>query len=367
MLALVLGAVRARTAQALTVLILTALAAAVAVAGPWYGLAAASRAAAADVTHAPPGQRIVSVRQITGTAGDPQRALDAFTGEARRLLPVPGLAPVRGMTIAQVALDAERTPDMSLSYREDFCSHVRLTGDCPAKPGQVAISQNAAEQLGLGIGDDLQLAATELSLPVRLRVVGRYTVLDPVGAYWSNRLFRADEGLEPAFTVLDTFADPQLVEPTLAYDVGVPEALIRGDGGYDLTAVLRRAEDALDDAGLRLVNPTQPLLDTMARDRGIVRDGVLVALAQVVVLGWFAMGLAGRSTGRERRGDAALLKLRGSTRAGMLGLAFGQHLLPMLLGTLAGAPLGWLAARALAGPVPAGDGLLAAQLSAAPA
>lgn len=364
MLTLVFGAVRARTAQALTVLVLTALAAAVAAAGPWYGLAAASRAAASDVAQAPPAQRIVSVRQITGTAGDPQRALDAFADATRRLLPVPDLEPVRGMTIAQNALTGEGAPDMSLSYREGLCSRVRLTGECPARAGEVAISQDAAEHLGLGIGDDLQLAASEVSLPVSLRVVGRYTVLDPGGAYWSNRLFRADDGLDPAFTVLGTFTNPQLLEPTLTYDVGVPEALIRGDGGYDLAAVLRRAESAFEEAGLRLVNPTGPLLGAIARDRAIVRDGVLVALGQVLVLGWFAMGLAGRYTGRERRGDAALLKLRGSTRVGMLGLAFGQHLVPMVAGALVGAPPGRLAAQALAGPVPAEDRLLALRLSA---
>ncbi|UQU66906.1 ABC transporter permease [Couchioplanes caeruleus] len=365
MLALVLGAVRARKAQALTVLVLTALAGAVAVAGPWYGLAAASRAAASDVAHAPPAQRVVSVRQITGIGGDPQRALDAFAGTVRGMLPVPDLEPVRGMTLAQNAVVRDRTPAMSLSYREDFCSHVRLTGDCPSRPGQVAVSRDAAEQLGVRIGGDLHLAATELSEPVRLRVVGTYTVLDPGGAYWSNRLYRAGDGPDPAFTVIGTFADPLLLEPTLTYDVGVPEALIRGDGGYDLATVLRRAGGAFEDADLRLVNPTDPLLQTIARDRAIVRDGVLVALGQVLVLGWFAMGLAGRYTGRERRGDAALLKLRGSTRAGMLWLAFGQHLLPMVVGALAGAPLGWLAARALAGPVPADDRALAAQLSVA--
>jgi len=365
MLALVLGAVRARGAQALTVLVLTALAAAVAAAGPWYGLAAASRAAASDVAHAPAAQRLVSVRQITGTAGDPEQALDAFTDVVRGLLPVPDRDPVRGMTVAQSAVGEDGAPDMQLSYREGFCSHARLTGECPARAGEVAISQEAAEQLGIGIGDHLDLAATEVSTPLRLRVVGRYTMLDPAGAYWSNRLFRSDDGLDPAFTVLGTYTDPLLLEPTLTYDVGVPEALIRGDGGYDLAAALRRAEGAFDDAGLRLVNPTGPLLASIARDRELVRDGVLVALGQVLVLGWFAMGLAGRFTGRDRRGDAALLKLRGSTRAGMLGLAFGQHLLPMVAGALAGAPLGWLAARALAGPVPAGDRLLAGQWSAA--
>jgi putative ABC transport system permease protein len=45
MFALVFGAVRTRAAQVLTILVLTALAAAVAAAGPWYGFAAIGKAA----------------------------------------------------------------------------------------------------------------------------------------------------------------------------------------------------------------------------------------------------------------------------------------------------------------------------------
>ena len=52
----------------------------------------------------------------------------------------------------------------------------------------------------------------------------------------------------------------------------------------------------------------------------------------MLLLAWFAIGLAGRYTGRDRRADAALLKLRGSNRLGMLRLAFGQHLVPLVGG-----------------------------------
>jgi putative ABC transport system permease protein len=54
---LIIGAVRARTAQVLTVFVLTALAAAIAAAGPWFGFASMSSAAAADVVAAPAEQR----------------------------------------------------------------------------------------------------------------------------------------------------------------------------------------------------------------------------------------------------------------------------------------------------------------------
>jgi hypothetical protein len=187
--------------------------------------------------------------------------------------------------------------------------------------------------------------------PVTFRIVSIYTPAEPDGPYWSNHLFRALTGLDPVFTPIDTFGIEQLSKPTVTYDVQVPEALLRGDGGYDLAATLDTAGIRLGREQLSLANSSGPLLTAVARDRSAVRTAVTVALVQVLILAWFAIGLAGRYTGRDRREDAALLKLRGATPAGMLRLAWGQHLLPLTVGAIAGIPLGYLLARLLAGPV----------------
>jgi hypothetical protein len=351
MFALIFGAVRTRTAQALTVLVLTALASAAAVAGPWFASAAATRAANADVVAAPAGQRVLSARQMVATNGDPRAALDSFATSVRRVLPVQDADPVLGASLAMTVNRASATRDVSIDYRDGFCQHVRLTGTCPAGRADVAISNSVAQQLGLAVGDRFEIRASPSTDPVRLRITGRYDLSDPTGAYWSNALFRADNGLDPLFTPLETFTDRQLWQPTFAYDVGVPDALLRGDNGYDLAAVLREAGATFDTVQLRLVDPTGPLLAAIENDKSTIRLGVLVALGQVLVLGWFAIGLAGRYTGRDRRGDAALLKLRGSTRLAMLRLTFGQHLVPMLGGAVIGAPAGYLLARALVGAI----------------
>jgi hypothetical protein len=359
MLALVLGAVRTRTAQVMTVLILTAIAAAAAAAGPWYGLAAASKAATADVAAAPAAQRVLSIRQIATINGDPQGALDAFQGAVRAILPIQGGAVVLGMSQDMTISQRDVAKDVSIDYRQDFCTHVRLDGACPAAAGEVAISQNAAQQIGVGVGDEIGIQASPTTEPVGLRIVAEYELTDPTGAYWSNTMFRASGGLDPLFTPVGTFVDGQLSSPTIAFDITVPEDAIRGDHGVDLAAALRVADARFDAQQLRLVNPTGAILVTIATDRATIRHGVLVALGQVLVLAWFAIGLAGRYTGRDRRGDAALLKLRGSTRLGMLRLTLGQHLVPMLAGIVIGAPLGYLIAWALSGSatIPAQTGL----------
>jgi putative ABC transport system permease protein len=348
---LVLSAVRARRPQVLTVLVLTALAAAVAAAGPWYGLAAGRRAAAADVAAAPAGQRTLSVRQQVATDGDPQTAVDTFAATARSVLPISDSTPTLGVTQAMsVSRNGENT-SMPVAFRDDFCGHVRLDGTCPAAAGEAAINLNAAQQLGLAVGDRLTVQAAPATEPVRLRITARYEITDPYGAYWSNPLFRADDELDPVFTPLATFTDEQLRNPTLAYDIDVPEALLRGDGGYRLRPLLRAAEAEFLRRQIRLVDPTAQILATVGRDRDDIERGVVIVLIQVLLLAWFAIGLAGRYTGRDRHADIALLKLRGSGRLGMLRLTLGQHLIPMVGGLLIGVPLGLLAARALGGPV----------------
>ncbi|WP_306213920.1 FtsX-like permease family protein [Actinoplanes sp. RD1] len=356
MLALVLQAVRARAAQALTVLILTALAAAVAVAGPWYAIAGASAAAVSDVEHAPADQRVVSVRQ-TGAIDDPADSLAAFADAAERVLALPagGPAPVRGVAADETVLTGGANEAVALAYRDDFCGHATLTGTCPERAGDVAVSADLARVLRLAVGSTIDVGVTPSSDPLPLRVTATYDVVDPAGPYWGNRPFGTEQRLDPVFTVLETFADPLIREPRFMYDVELPRALLRGEEG-DLAAVLANAARAANDASeMRLIDPTGPLLQTIAADRTLVRDGVLVALVQVLVLSWFAMGLAGRYTGRERRADAALLKLRGSRRRRILGLAFGQHLVPLLGGTLLGVPLGVALAWALVGPVEAAE------------
>jgi hypothetical protein len=351
MLTLIIGAVRARTAQVLVMFVLTALAAAVAFAGPWFALASMSSAAAADVAAAPAEQRTVSIRQTTRIDGDPQATVDRFAARVGELVTLPSDGPVSGLSLSLNVKRGSIDGSVPVAYRDQFCAHVRLTGSCPAKANEIAISEAAGQQLELRAGDRLTGAISLGRRPVDLRVVSVYTPVEPDGAYWSNNLFRPPSGPDPVFTPIGTFAVEELSNPTISYDVQLPESLLRGDGGFDLAAALNTTAVQLGREKLSLVNSSGPLLAAVARDRSTAGTIVTGSLVQVLILAWFAIGLAGRYTGRDRRGDAALLKLRGATRSGMLRLAWGQHLVPLLAGTIAGMPLGYLVARLLAGPV----------------
>ncbi|MGX6603100.1 FtsX-like permease family protein [Micromonosporaceae bacterium Da 78-11] len=349
------GAVRRRRAQATMVLVLAGLAAAVAAAGPWYATTVAARAAGARVDAAPAAHRVVQVHRTGDLGADPRGTLDTFAASVRGLLPLPGATAILGLA-QEMSYRNPRSGDtpttLPIAYRDGFCAHVRLTGDCPASAGEVAISRAAATRLQLDAGDPVGLRGSVAVGAVPLRVTAVYERSDPDGVYWTDPLFVAKADLDPVFTMLDTFRQAQLARPTLAYDVPVPVELLRGDAGYDLNAVLNAAGPLTAAAQYELTNEVGQLADQVVDDRYAVTRGVAVMLGQVLVLAWFAIGLAGRFTGRDRRGDAGLLKLRGNSRFSVLRLAIGQHLVPLTGGALLGWPAGILAAWALTGQLP---------------
>ncbi|MFG1606968.1 FtsX-like permease family protein [Actinoplanes sp. NPDC049265] len=347
---------RARAAQSLMVLVLAGLSTAAAVAAPWYGLAVASRVAAADVAAAPPAQRVLSFqKQSTISGGNAQAGLTDFGRSVTGELAIAGATPLLGATRPMVYTTETANAASSaipVAYRDDFCRHVRLTGACPAAGGDAAISGDAARRLKLRTGDPIPVRQSPGSPPLRLRVTGIYQIDDPSGGYWANPAYRAQASLDPVFTTVASFDAPQLATPVFVSDIEVPEPLLRGDNGYDLRTAVNAARPGLLGAGVKILDPTRDLQRQVRDDRTAVLIGVLIALGQVLLLGWVALGLAGRATLPVRRDDVGLLKLRGNTRGGTLRMTSGQHLPPLAAGVLAGLPVGFLAGWLLGGDLP---------------
>ncbi|MCO8269786.1 ABC transporter permease [Actinoplanes sp. TRM 88003] len=348
-----LGAVRRRSGPALLVGLLAALLATAAGCAAWYGITVSSRSAGNEVTSAPVEERVILVRQAGEGTADPRGALDRFGATARGLLPVPDAKPVMG-AVAEASYvypgATGASTGLPIAYRDGFCAHVELTGACPAAADEAAISADSAARLKLKPGDSFRVRPATTVNPMTFRVAAVYQLVEPGGPYWSDKLFRAQGSLDPLFTSLDTFRDPGLTRPVWAWDVEVPLPLLRGDGGYDLNGLVNQAAPRFAAQQLELVAPTGKLVDRVREQRLAVAGGVAVGLGQIAVLSWFAIALAGRFTGRDRRADAALLKLRGSTARGILRLALSQHLLPLAAGGLAG----WLAGFLIAWPLARG-------------
>ncbi|MBU2664659.1 ABC transporter permease [Actinoplanes bogorensis] len=360
-----LDAVRRRSGPALLLGLLAALLATGASAAGWYGLTVSSRSAGAEVLRAPVEERVILARTVGEATSDPRGSLDRFAATVQGLLAVPSGTPVLGVAHGATYYYPGRgsaATGLPIAYRDGFCDHVKVTGACPSAAGDAVISADTAARLKFKTGDSFSVRSSTSADPLTFRVTGVYQLVDPGGTYWSDKLFRSQGSLDPFFTSLDTFRNPLLNRPIYAWDLDVPVPLLRGDGAYDLNGLVNEAGPRFAAAQLEFSAPTGKLVDRVREERIAVARGIGIALGQLAVLAWFAIALAGRYTGRERRADAGLLKLRGSTARGILRLALSQHVVPLTGGGLVGWVAGFLLAWPLAGGLPVTVELWAALL-----
>ncbi|MEV6931999.1 FtsX-like permease family protein [Dactylosporangium sp. NPDC051485] len=387
MLALVLAALRARRAQALTLLLLSTLAAAATAAAPWYVLASTERIATRHMESAPIRERsLETIGEGPVEGGSIEAQLAAAAEQTRRIVGLTGFTSYTGAYLAGEvsaataqpggngqpggggqpgAAGGSRSTNSPVTLRTDACSHASIEGACPAAAGEVMLSYRSARFLRVKAGDTLTFAGSGVPHPLQLKVVGVYrpdNVRDP---FWSSN----DQLMAAS---LPTGAPPDMTEPvddallttpatfdkslstvpvrTIVDMVAQPQLLV-DQTPEDVRAHLDAATVEAGNNRLTLNTQLQATIQRVERDRRLVSLGVPVGAFQLLVLCWFALYIAVKYTGEERRPDIGLVKLRGATRGRTWALVSGQSALPMLAGAVLGLPIGWAAATAVTGPI----------------
>ncbi|WP_433614005.1 FtsX-like permease family protein [Dactylosporangium sp. CA-139114] len=379
MLAVVLAALRARRVQALTLVLLSTLAAAAAAAAPWYVLASTERIANRHVEHAPIQERsLETIGEGPVEGGSVEAQIAAQAQLTQRIVGLSGFVtyteayldgrPTTGSSqAAKGGGNEERTSDSQLVVRTDACSHATLEGRCPAAADEVALSYRTARWLRVKAGDTLTYVTPKLTRPLPLKVVGVYRPDDPSAPFWSSNN-------DLVAKQLPTGAPPEMTEPvddavlaapalfdhslapagvavrTITDMVAEPQLLVDNAPG-DVSSRLAGATVEAGNNRLTLNTQLRVTIDKVERDRRLVSLGVPVGAFQLLVLCWFALYLAVKYTGEERRPDIGLVKLRGATRMRTWALVGGQSALPMLVGAVLGLPIGWAGATAVTGAI----------------
>lgn len=351
--ALVFSAMRARRTQTVAVFVLTLLAALAMSVVPWYLTWARAAVVATDVAATPVAARVV---QVAGTAayqpGQPS-PLPALRTEVEQYVDVAGSAVTTGADIAGslgASVAAKTTENLVMAARDQVCDQIIIDGTCPSGRDEVVVGRETAQHLHLTVGGSAVFTSLEVLRPVTLRVTGVYDPRDPTAAYWTgtNLLGGQDGGLgEAAFVTMDTLLAlvPQGI--TVDYHAVLPASAFR-DGGVAVARQVRRAQDELTTNRFVVSSSASDLAGAIAADRGEVRDGVLVAAVELVLLSWLVLFLAVRQASVSRRAEIGLLKLRGGPRWQLWAVAGQESVWPMLAGVVAGTGLAYLAAAGLA-------------------
>jgi len=256
------------------------------------------------------------------------------------VLSVPGVKAARPVVKLEVAVEARPGASLEL-VGTDLLSPSRSPASLPpgevaralAEPGWVAVTVRYAAEMGWERGSRVWVSLGSRRVEL---LVGALVDLERVAPLASRRLAVMDIaqvqalfGAQGRLTSLDVVAEP----------------------GEDLNRLRRRLGATLGEA-VRVETPEERVAEA-----GTLLEAFrlnLTALSMVSLLvGGFLVYASTEAALYRRREELGILRCLGATRGEVLGLVLLDAALLGLLGTAAGVPLGWLAARANLGAVSA--------------
>jgi hypothetical protein len=364
------AALRYRWAQAVVVIVLSALVTTCLVIAPLYTRALEQAMVRTLLHEAAAGE--TGLRLASSSSTEPAVALSS--ADLAKLVP-DTVRDLFGTPIAGTSLGVRRMPllgqpDGRLLAREGMCGQVQFTdGRCPSAAGEIAVSADQAKVYAMPVGKAVEVGEWDgaVSLPeaaprTTLRVVGVYEQLD--GPYWfgdqltgrASKRLGFDTMLTPVQTLSDRVTAPDggatsWFEPHYAVDLPLLIDRVGKDQISSLGSTVRRLAEypmgveraASHVADTVTVRSQLPAIADEVRV-GSAQAAVTVPLlvAQMVLLLVCVLWLVLVAAADQRRGEVAVARLRGRGSRGARRLLLGETLPPVVVG----APLGALLAVA---------------------
>ncbi|HEX8008209.1 MAG TPA: hypothetical protein VF482_17480, partial [Trebonia sp.] len=349
MLRLILAALRYRLAATLAIGALAMFAVASAAAIPLYASAADRYIVSSAWTRAKPADRSLSETADVEMPAGVDPAERKLLGDVRKRAPQEILRETTGALTRGIAHRPNGSGwlDAPLAARDDFCSHLELTGACPVAAGEVVISDATAKELGgAGIGETFRYDLSGVPEPARLKIAGIYKPASDPGAdpYWAGRTELTPQALRaanPIFTPAATFdaagaqrivATVDLLLPEPPWPAGSVDGLNEDPSGN------------MRDAGFGVVNGIPGLLSEIDNARSGLGLTAPLGAFTMLLLCLGTLLLAASQLARRRRSEAAVGLLYGAPARHRFLLTRGPTLLVLLLA----APLGLASGLALA-------------------
>ncbi|GAA1749755.1 FtsX-like permease family protein [Luedemannella helvata] len=350
MIALVLAMLRARRAQALTVLLLCAFTTGAAVAGPASLHAVDAAIVAHETADASATERMLTLGSVSSEGVNTSGEFSQFVPA---VLQMPAFDQVYAIEISMFGFGSGIS---RVIFREDNCAHLTIErGRCAQGNYEVVIGARTAQRTGLGPGskvtaDEVRYnPSTGVAYPAGnphvLNVVGTYTPTDPEDLYWGRAGYFSVDGkgerAEPVFMsrrtigYINSYTQWQSIDAVLRADA------VTADGLAELRNNLTVLTDRLGEAESLAVSTEIPaLLDRIQASMDTAHTLVPVAFVPLVALCLFVIYLAVSYGTAGRRYELGLVALRGASPLGRWWLASGEVILMILLGVPVGYALG---------------------------
>jgi putative ABC transport system permease protein len=362
-----LAALRYRRAQAVVVVVLSALVTTCLVLAPLYSRALEQAMVRTMLRGAAAGE--TGLRLASSSSTEPSIALSP---EALEDLVPDSVRGLFGTPVASTSVEVRRMPLLGqpggrLLARDGMCDHVRFTaGRCPSAPGEIAVSADQARVYAMPVGETLDagewdgsVSRPEASPHTTLRVVGVYQPLD--GPYWfgdqltgqASKRLGFDTMLTPIQTLTGRVTGPNggatsWFEPHYAVDL----PLVTGRVGLDQIGPLGSTVGHLVEYPMGVERSASHVAETVTVRSGLpaIADDVRVGSAQAAVTVPLLMAQMGLllvcvlwlvllAAADQRRSEVAVARLRGRGSRGARRLLLSETLPPIVLGAPLGAVL----------------------------
>ena len=241
-----------------------------------------------------------------------------------------------------------------LISRTGICRHVVLvSGSCPTRMGQVAVSTRSARALGVHLGGRVALAVPHRKAPVALSVSGLFKAPDPQAAYWwGTNYFGFGQG-SASLPSLDDFVTAQatilsIAAPGRASLLGqVPLIAPRlSMGATSIEHALARLHHTAEATyGVSTSTSLSRYFSVASSEEHTTATIVSVVLAQLILLSLIVLYFVAARTAESREPDVLLAELRGYPVARRSAVALLEPLSLLLIALPSGVFVAWLAGR----------------------
>jgi len=231
-----------------------------------------------------------------------------------------------------------------LIWRSDVCAHLRLAGRCPARRGQVLVSQRMAALSGWHAGQQVRFPGWPA-----FTITGIYRMPDQSLGYWFGRgslYFSATSVIDAFFTPRVTLEQgPAQQQGTAVVDDLLRGSRVTGDDVSQLQSAMTAfsTSQLLQDQQVLVSTGIPVTLQAVQASWRSVAVPVLLITAQLLVACLLLLFLSVSDAIDARSHEVALAKLRG--RGGWRTVVYGmsEPVLLLLVALPIGTLIGWAA------------------------
>ncbi len=349
MMPLLVAMLRRRPFQGLTMLLLAAAATFAALAGPAYLRSIDAHVASSQFNASTLEERRLTL--VGRVDQDPDSAAVDPRTLITTLLPVANFTSLTSVSFPVVTpvTDPRQTAFTgTMVDRQDECEHIRLiAGRCVAGVAEVMLPDTTATRLHLAPGDTARfaysaydntlLAQEPAGSVLTTTVVGVYQPIDPADIYWGAKNYFA-AGLSPP--ILTDDATVAALAPAVAeFDVDAIAAKAAFTGDLDaLSKQVTAVTSVVNKLSAKMDVSTQipDLITAIRSNQRSASEVIPVASAPLVVFAWCVIFIAASYAAASRRGEFAVIGLRGAPLRLRWLLAVGESITAIIAGTAAG-------------------------------